>query len=45
MSAQQVVSPTTLNNVRIGFSRTHIGQNVQANIGPDAVPVRARRAT
>jgi carboxypeptidase family protein/TonB-dependent receptor-like protein len=35
---QHVVSPSTLNNVRIGFSRTHIGQNVEANVGAGAGP-------
>jgi hypothetical protein len=35
---QHVISPTVVNAVRIGFSRTSIGQNVEANVGPEVAP-------
>ena len=41
---QQVLSSATLNSVRIGFSRTRIGQTVEANVGPGVAPfVEGRR--
>src|SRR5581483_4020660 len=33
-----VVSPQTVNTLRFGFSRTRIGQNVQANLAPGLPP-------
>jgi hypothetical protein len=35
---RQIVSPQTLNATRVGFSRTRIGQEVQANVPPDLTP-------
>ena len=40
---QHVISPSVVNEVRIGFSRTSIGQNVEANVGPEVAPVRPGR--
>jgi hypothetical protein len=40
---QQVISPTVLNDVRLGFSRTTIGQNVEARVGPEVAPFVAGR--
>lgn len=40
---QQVLSPQTLNNLRLGFSRTRIGQDVEANTSrplPPFIPGR-----
>jgi hypothetical protein len=35
---QHVISPSLLNSVRIGFSRTRIGQDVEANVGSEVTP-------
>ena len=35
---QQIISPRTLNNVRLGFSRTRIGQDVEANTSQPLTP-------
>ena len=41
---QHVLSSATLNSVRLGFSRTRIGQTVEANVGPEVPPfVEGRR--
>jgi hypothetical protein len=36
--SQQIWSSRTLNTFRLGFSRTRIGQDVEANVGPDVAP-------
>jgi len=35
---QQIISPRTLNNVRLGFSRTRIGQDVESNTSQPLTP-------